>query len=193
MSSARIVIFETGEVFDNQKDLVSELELSRSALQYCLYRPKTWNGLHIYSVPNKEQKCIHCGVSLNNKNQYQFNKKDGYRICKKCSIKQNSKNQKSSRIKNWIGYKHRVLRGAYGGNVTKEELKQLFETQDKCCAICKSKLTQNAHIDHIIPVSYGGLTEIENLQFLCEMCNRGKFNWSQEEYVEHCKKVTNSD
>ena len=32
------------------------------------------------------------------------------------------------------------------------------------------------HIDHIVPVSRGGKTEMNNLQTLCEPCNLGKSN-----------------
>lgn len=32
------------------------------------------------------------------------------------------------------------------------------------------------HIDHIVPVSRGGLTEMSNLQVLCQSCNLGKSN-----------------
>lgn len=47
-----------------------------------------------------------------------------------------------------------------------------------CCVLCgKSRKDGVAlEVDHIIPVSKGGRTEFDNLQTLCERCNRGKGN-----------------
>lgn len=42
------------------------------------------------------------------------------------------------------------------------------------CVYCGS--TENIHLDHIIPFSKGGATCIENLQLLCEKCNKSKSN-----------------
>ena len=46
------------------------------------------------------------------------------------------------------------------------------------CCICgiSSKEGAKLHIDHIIPVSKGGKTVMDNLQTLCERCNMGKSN-----------------
>lgn len=46
------------------------------------------------------------------------------------------------------------------------------------CQICGISAQDGAvlHIDHIIPVSRGGKTTIDNLQTLCERCNMGKSN-----------------
>jgi len=46
----------------------------------------------------------------------------------------------------------------------------------KCIACGKSAKNSVLEIDHIIPVSAGGKTEIGNLQTLCFECNRGKRN-----------------
>ena len=46
------------------------------------------------------------------------------------------------------------------------------------CQICgaSSKDGANLQVDHIIPVSKGGKTEMKNLQSLCSRCNIGKSN-----------------
>lgn len=45
------------------------------------------------------------------------------------------------------------------------------------CARCKRRLTSDeVTIDHVVPLSRGGMTEITNLQVLCRPCNRAKGN-----------------
>lgn len=46
------------------------------------------------------------------------------------------------------------------------------------CVLCGMSSKDGAilHVDHIIPVSKGGKTEISNLRTLCEKCNIGKSN-----------------
>ena len=46
------------------------------------------------------------------------------------------------------------------------------------CQICGSTAADGVklEIDHIIPVSKGGKTELSNLRVLCDRCNRGKSN-----------------
>lgn len=49
----------------------------------------------------------------------------------------------------------------------------------KCCACGASPAVDPSvvlHIDHVIPWSRGGKTEMENLQTLCDKCNLGKGN-----------------
>ena len=43
------------------------------------------------------------------------------------------------------------------------------------CVLCGSDATdRKLHIDHIIPVSKGGLSVIKNMRVLCEQCNIGR-------------------
>lgn len=46
------------------------------------------------------------------------------------------------------------------------------------CRMCGASAAQgtNLHIDHILPISRGGLSTQDNLQTLCETCNLGKGN-----------------
>ena len=46
------------------------------------------------------------------------------------------------------------------------------------CTICGATQAEGAklHVDHIIPVSKGGKTELRNLRTLCDLCNLGKSN-----------------
>jgi hypothetical protein len=49
----------------------------------------------------------------------------------------------------------------------------------KCCICGASPATDSTvelHIDHIVPWSKGGETELDNLQTLCSKCNLGKSN-----------------
>lgn len=59
-----------------------------------------------------------------------------------------------------------------GGSFTKEEWKILCESVGKRCVSCgkKKKLT----VDHIIPISEGGSSDISNIQPLCRGCNEVK-------------------
>ena len=52
------------------------------------------------------------------------------------------------------------------------------------CQMCGRNVVNDhitIHIDHIIPLSWGGKTEIDNLQCLCRECNEGKKNWEANE------------
>ena len=44
------------------------------------------------------------------------------------------------------------------------------------CVLCGSSASDGVklEVDHIVPVSKGGLTEMGNLRTLCDRCNRGK-------------------
>lgn len=52
----------------------------------------------------------------------------------------------------------------------------VFKRDSFCCRICGATAKDGAklEVDHIIPVSKGGKSTLNNLQTLCERCNRGK-------------------
>ena len=50
--------------------------------------------------------------------------------------------------------------------------KYVWQRDGGRCVECDSN--ENLEYDHIIPVSMGGATSVENLQLLCAPCNRAK-------------------
>lgn len=58
------------------------------------------------------------------------------------------------------------------------DLRQLTQARaGSCCEYCRlpeSAGTANFHIEHIIAVSHGGLTNADNLAYSCSLCNHYK-------------------
>jgi 5-methylcytosine-specific restriction endonuclease McrA len=69
-------------------------------------------------------------------------------------------------------------------------------TRDKYkCVICGKSPSQypklTLELDHIIPYSRGGTTDMDNLQTLCSECNSGKSaKLPPAEHVQHSKKLS---
>ncbi len=53
-------------------------------------------------------------------------------------------------------------------------LQKLCELQKWKCACCGVSIRQKRHLDHIVPLSKGGLHHKLNVQFLCPPCNMKK-------------------
>lgn len=53
---------------------------------------------------------------------------------------------------------------------------QILELDNHKCRVCNASSNDGVklHVDHIIPISKGGTSDISNLQTLCETCNLGK-------------------
>lgn len=55
------------------------------------------------------------------------------------------------------------------------EINDIRKWQEGKCAYCKVDLTkENEHRDHILPLALGGTNDRDNIQLLCEPCNRSK-------------------
>lgn len=67
---------------------------------------------------------------------------------------------------------HRAGKFGAAGKLTLEGWQSLCEQYSNCCALCGAAAP--LVIDHIIPLSRGGLNAIENIQPLCSPCNRAK-------------------
>jgi 5-methylcytosine-specific restriction endonuclease McrA len=54
-----------------------------------------------------------------------------------------------------------------------------------CCPYCGGGLNESdTHLDHIYPVSKGGLSVQQNLVFVCSSCNSKKKNYTLRDFIE---------
>lgn len=72
---------------------------------------------------------------------------------------------------------------AGGSGFVASEIENLLIDQKNICIYCSSNL-EKFHIDHIMPVSRGGLNERSNIQLLCPPCNLRKANKTDAEFRE---------
>lgn len=80
--------------------------------------------------------------------------------------------------------KHRRRTAEKTGDVTTEQLKELYENT-KFCYWCNNKLTKNdTHLDHYQPISKGGLHTISNLVLSCSYCNKTKSSKDPLEFAQ---------
>ena len=67
--------------------------------------------------------------------------------------------------------------------VTEAELKKLIQ-QSKFCYYCGIKIEEKFEIDHMNPLSKGGINIITNLVVSCIKCNRRKGTKTAEEFLK---------
>lgn len=71
-------------------------------------------------------------------------------------------------------------------------LLKLYEIQNNICAYCNNDMTDNIHIDHIIPLSKNGSNEVDNLILCCSTCNLSKNNKDLDVWLNECNMDYNS-
>lgn len=78
--------------------------------------------------------------------------------------------------------KSAARRVSANGGHTKAELSGLLLSQGCKCACCGYDLSSGKHIDHIMPLILGGTNDIENMQWLCQVCNSIKADRHPDEW-----------
>lgn len=74
---------------------------------------------------------------------------------------------------------------AVGNGHTIDQLSEKYIEQDGCCYWCGVKVGLKFEIDHIIPISRGGIDAIENIAIACGECNRSKGDKLPEEWDDN--------
>jgi 5-methylcytosine-specific restriction endonuclease McrA len=60
----------------------------------------------------------------------------------------------------------------------------LFKAQDGKCAYCKIDVSENYHVDHIMPLARGGMNTRNNIQLCCPACNWSKADRDPVEFAQ---------
>lgn len=62
--------------------------------------------------------------------------------------------------------------------ITAQQKRAVFERAEGCCEYCRSQVrfaVQPFSIEHIVPRSRGGKTNMDNLALACQGCNNHKY------------------
>jgi len=61
-----------------------------------------------------------------------------------------------------------------GGTHTSSDIQAQYRRQNGRCFYCKTKVRDDYHVDHVVPVAAGGSNGPENLVVACPPCNQTK-------------------
>ena len=74
--------------------------------------------------------------------------------------------------------------------VRKAYRRHVFNKQNGKCSMCGQKLSYlKFTIDHIVPVSKGGKNTLENMEAMCDTCNRMKADMLKQDFLQHIEKI----
>lgn len=97
-----------------------------------------------------------------------------------CQKLRNEKFPEKEKTKN---HNYRAKKKYNGGVLSKDIIPKLRLLQKTRCACCGSKFVR-FHLDHIVPLSVGGMNSDDNVQLLCQTCNLQKGKKDPVEFMQ---------
>ena len=70
------------------------------------------------------------------------------------------------------------------GSLSAKDYEKLIDNSNNVCFWCKKEIEGKIQIDHLIPVSRDGKTELKNLAVTCAFCNQSKGNKLPGEFIK---------
>lgn len=161
------------------------------------YRLKRKNEFNLEDIKNELRSttklCTRCKTEKS-ANDFGIDKvKRGLKSrCRQCESEMTSvyRHANPDRREQWNDRRRRKIANKANGSLTKKVLDKLWKDADKC-PYCKDDFSQSSKsLDHLIPISYGGLHAIHNVVICCLKCNTRKSNkpfteWLREIPVEY--------
>lgn len=96
-------------------------------------------------------------------------------------LKKNHSPEEWNKHLSYFTVKNQERRELAIGTLSSNIRRSLFIQQDGKCNGCSNELIES-HIDHIVPLSRGGLNIDDNVQLLCPACNLSKGSKTMEEW-----------
>ena len=75
-------------------------------------------------------------------------------------------------------------RRAPGNSLPKDIVAILLIKQGYKCACCEASLLDGYHLDHMMPISKGGLNTIDNVHLMAPKCNLQKYTMPFQEFMK---------
>jgi len=93
------------------------------------------------------------------------------------------------REKHFFVWRARLWSARYSERVTALELFSIWHKQKGRCELSGRKLDNNAHLDHIVPISRGGAHGATNLRWIDPLVNVARSNMSDKQFIAMCRDV----
>jgi 5-methylcytosine-specific restriction endonuclease McrA len=172
------IINRTRAYYEKNKDLI----LQKSRENYPAIADKKRQSARNYRNANR-QRIIIAGRTYYKKNRQAISE-----MRKQSRGKQREK-EREYWLKNRVSVlaknaNQRARKRNAPGRYTAADVNHMITMQKSCCAVCRTRLSGNYHVDHIVALANGGTNDKTNLQILCPQCNMSKSARDPVEFMQ---------